>query len=58
MPALPDNAKDAFFQLVLYPTKASALVTELYITAAKNRLYASQERAATNDLAEKDPGVV
>ena len=34
--ALPDNAKDAFFQLVLYPTKASAIVTELYVTAAKN----------------------
>jgi hypothetical protein len=51
--ALPDNAKDAFFQLVLYPTKASAIVTELYVTAAKNQLYASQGRAATNDLAEK-----
>jgi endo-1,4-beta-D-glucanase Y len=51
--ALPDNAKDAFFQLVLHPTKASALVTELYVTAAKNQLYASQGRAATNDLAAK-----
>jgi endo-1,4-beta-D-glucanase Y len=51
--ALPDIAKDAFFQLVLYPTKACAQVTELYVTAAKNRLYASQRRAATNDLAAK-----
>jgi hypothetical protein len=50
---LPDNAKDAFFQLVLHPTKASAVVTELYITAAKNNLYASQKRASTNDYAEK-----
>ena len=51
--ALPDNAKDAFFQLVLYPTKASAIVTQLYVTAAKNQLYASQGRTATNDLAAK-----
>ncbi|MDZ7260662.1 MAG: glycosyl hydrolase 115 family protein [candidate division KSB1 bacterium] len=49
--SLPDNAKDAFFQLVLYPTKASAQVTELYITVGKNHLYASQRRASTNDLA-------
>ncbi|MCJ7730397.1 MAG: glycosyl hydrolase 115 family protein, partial [Sedimentisphaerales bacterium] len=51
--ALPDNAKDAFFQLVLYPTKASAQVTEIYVTAGKNRLYAAQKRASTNDLAAK-----
>jgi hypothetical protein len=50
---LPDNAKDAFYQLVLYPTKASAIVTELYVTAAKNRLYAEQKRPETNALAEK-----
>lgn len=48
---LPDNAKDAFFQLVLYPTKGLATVTDLYITAGKNRLYAEQKRASTNDLA-------
>ena len=50
---LPENAKDAFFQLVLHPVKASAIVTELYITAGKNRLYAEQKRAAANDLAQK-----
>jgi hypothetical protein len=48
---LPENMRDAFFQLVLYPTKASAQVTELYIAAAKNRLYAEQGRAAANDFA-------
>lgn len=48
---LPQNLRDAFFQLVLYPTKASAQVTELYITVAKNRLHAEQGRADTNDLA-------
>ena len=48
---LPENQRDAFFQLVLYPTKASAIVTELYITAGRNQLYASQGRASANDLA-------
>ncbi len=51
--ALSPNMRDAFYQLVLYPTKASALVNELYITAGKNRLYAMQGRASTNDLAER-----
>jgi hypothetical protein len=50
---LPDRARDAFFELVLYPAKASEIVTELYITTGLNRLYASQGRAATNDLAAK-----
>src|SRR6266568_1603468 len=48
---LPENQRDAFFELVLYPTKASAIVTELYITAGRNHLYASQGRASANDLA-------
>ena len=50
---LPENARDAFYQLVLYPTKASAVVIEFYITAGKNRLYASQGRASANDLADR-----
>ena len=50
---LPENAKDAFFELVLYPTKACAQVNELYIAAAKNRLYASQGRASANDYATR-----
>jgi glycosyl hydrolase family 115 (putative glucuronidase)/glycosyl hydrolase family 115 len=48
---LPANQRDAFFELVLYPTIASAIVTELYITAGRNQLYASQGRASANDLA-------
>ena len=51
--SLPENMRDAFFELVLYPTKASALVAELNITAGRNNLYALQGRASTNDLAEK-----
>ena len=42
---LPDNCKDAFFQLVLYPAKGLATVTDLYIAAGKNKLYAEQKRA-------------
>jgi Glycosyl hydrolase family 115/Gylcosyl hydrolase family 115 C-terminal domain len=49
---LPDDEKDAFYELVLYPTKASFVVNRLYITAARNQLYASQGRALTNKLAD------
>jgi hypothetical protein len=49
--ALPAAKRDAFFQLVLYPVKASAVVNELYVTAGMNRLYGYQGRASTNDLA-------
>jgi hypothetical protein len=49
--ALPDNQRDAFFELVLYPAKASAQVAELYIDSGKNLLYASQGRAITNEVA-------
>jgi hypothetical protein len=50
---LPENGRDAFFELVLYPTKACEIVNELYITVAKNRLYAAQGRASANDFAEQ-----
>ncbi|MGD0351142.1 MAG: glycosyl hydrolase 115 family protein [Verrucomicrobiota bacterium] len=48
---LPENERSAFFELVLYPTKACEQVNDLYITTAKNRLCASQGRASANDLA-------
>jgi hypothetical protein len=50
---LPADEKDAFYELVLYPTKASAVVTGLYVTAGRNQLYASQGRASTNELAKQ-----
>ena len=50
---LPQDARDAFYQLVLHPAKASATVAELYVTAGRNQLYAAQGRAATNELAER-----
>ncbi|HLV65109.1 MAG TPA: glycosyl hydrolase 115 family protein [Polyangiaceae bacterium] len=51
--ALPSEARDAYYQLVLYPVAASANLNDLYVTVAKNRLYAAQGRAATNALAER-----
>ncbi|MFZ5890463.1 MAG: glycosyl hydrolase 115 family protein [Myxococcota bacterium] len=51
--ALPAAARDAFYELVLYPAKACANLTELYVTAGKNALYYKQGRAATNELADK-----
>jgi hypothetical protein len=50
--ALPSEYRDAFFQLVLHPVKASANLNEMYVTAARNHLYAAQGRATTNALAE------
>lgn len=50
---LPSEKKDAFYQLILYPTKACANLNELYFTVGKNRLYAVQGRNSTNYFAEK-----
>jgi hypothetical protein len=50
---LPDEERDAFYQLVLFPAKASGIVNELYVTAGKNALYARQGRAGTNDMATR-----
>lgn len=50
---LPAAKRDAFFQLVLYPVKAGAVVNELYGVAGLNRLYARQGRAAANAMAAR-----
>jgi hypothetical protein len=50
---LPPRERDAFYQLVLYPAKAAAVVNELYVTANRNRLYALQGRASTNEMAAR-----
>jgi hypothetical protein len=50
---LPAKARDAYFEVVLYPVLACANLNELYVTAARNKLYATQGRAATNDLAQR-----
>ena len=48
---LPENARDAFYQLVLFPLKAGAQLNEMYLAAGRNALYARQGRASTNDFA-------
>ncbi|WP_207428551.1 glycosyl hydrolase 115 family protein [Pedobacter sp. SYSU D00535] len=50
---LPAQYRDAYFQLVLHPVKASANLNELYYTVALNRLYAKQGRVLTNTMAAK-----
>lgn len=49
---MPQNKKDAFFQLVLHPVKASSIITKLNIAVGKNRLYAGLGRADANDYAQ------
>jgi hypothetical protein len=50
---LPPEARDAFFELVLHPAKANAIVTSVYVAAAKNHLYLAQGRASANDMAAR-----
>jgi hypothetical protein len=50
---IPPAKRDAFFQLVLFPTKASANLNAMYLAAGKNNLYASQGRASANSWAAK-----
>jgi hypothetical protein len=50
---IPEAKRDAFFQLVLFPTKASANLNAMYLAAGKNTLYASQGRASANSWAGK-----
>ncbi|MFI1744889.1 glycosyl hydrolase 115 family protein [Thalassobellus sediminis] len=50
---LKPEYKDAFYQLVLYHVLAGANLNELYVTVARNKLYAEQGRASTNLEAEK-----
>ena len=54
---LPFDNRDAFYQLVLFPVKASLNLNELWVTVGKNRLYAKQGRVSTNDL-EKNARVL
>lgn len=50
---MPTSHRDAFYQLVLHPVKASATITEMYDAAARNRLYAHQGRASTNNYGDR-----
>ncbi len=50
---IPREKKDAFYQLVYYPVKASATVTKMHIAAGKNQLYAAQGRPLANKYLEQ-----
>ena len=50
--ALPAGARDAYFELVLYPTQACATVTKLYFAVARNQLFTRQGRASAGSYAE------
>jgi len=48
---LPPESRNAFYELVLFPTKACAQLNALYLAAGRNELYARQGRASANDFA-------
>jgi hypothetical protein len=50
---LPKEQRDAFYQLVLHPTKASAVAVEINIAAGRNRYFARQGRASANPEADR-----
>jgi hypothetical protein len=50
---LPQKYRDAYFQLVLYPVKASANIHELYMATGLNKLYVAQGRAAAGTQAAR-----
>ena len=49
---IPEEKKDAFYQLVLYPTKASMFVFRMEVYAGLNDLYTDQGRAIANTYAD------
>ncbi len=51
--SLPAAAQDAYFQLVLWPIRASATVNEIYVTAGLNRMYAAQGLDSTKKTAAR-----
>ncbi|MBN1854414.1 MAG: glycosyl hydrolase 115 family protein [Pirellulales bacterium] len=48
---LPEEQKPSFYELILYPVRASHLVNRRDLLAERSRLWAAQKRAATNELA-------
>jgi hypothetical protein len=50
---LPAAARDAFYQTVLFPVEAGAIVNELYLAAGRNALFARQRRASAGAEAEE-----
>jgi beta-xylosidase len=50
---LPEEQKDAYYQLILHPVLACANLHELLVTVGLNRLYGRQGRASANMLAAR-----
>jgi hypothetical protein len=48
---LPEDKRDAFYELVKFPIAVSEELNIMYFFAAKNSLYAAQGRASANDFA-------
>jgi hypothetical protein len=48
---LPPEKQDAFYELVLFPVKACAILNEMYLAANQNAVFARQGRASANDKA-------
>ena len=49
---MPPEAQSAFYQFAVHPVKCARVVNEMYVSAAKNALYATQGRASANDHAD------
>ena len=50
---LPETHKSAFYQLVLFPAAISCNLNEMYVAAAKNKLFGEQGRGSANYYAEQ-----
>jgi len=48
---LPTEYRDAYYELVLHPILGAANLNKLYVTVARNRRYAREGRAVTNEVA-------
>jgi hypothetical protein len=50
---LDPASRDAYFQVVLHPIQGITTLMDLHLALAKNKLYASQGRAATASMAQQ-----
>ena len=50
---IPENARDAFYQLVLFPVDACSNLYEMYLAVAKNKKFAIQNDTEANFQADK-----
>jgi hypothetical protein len=51
--AIPEEQRDAFYQLVLHPVRACANLNEMYIAVGRNALFARQGRSSANAEAQR-----